>query len=73
MEGSKWFGSSKDDWLAEGGSRAQEAGTHFVGESDMTPSGSPGWLTRERGSESEVIGEIGGVAQVYALLFVRRR
>lgn len=49
-----------EDWLSQGGSRAQEAGVHAISDED----GAPPWLTRGRGSQSEVIGEVGGVAQV---------
>ena len=54
-------GSGSEDWLSQGGSRAQEAGVHAISDED----GAPSWLTRGRGSQSEVIGEVGGVAQVY--------
>lgn len=65
MEGSQsarsFEGSNGEDWLSQGGSRAQEAGVHAIRDED----GGPSWLTRGRGSQSEVIGEVGGVAQVY--------
>lgn len=68
MEGSRSYGGSGGDWLADGGSRAEAAGAHVVGDKDQDVGdvgGAPGWLTRGKGSESEVIGEVGGVAQVY--------
>lgn len=67
MEGSQpaksFEGSNGEDWLSQGGSRAQEAGVHAISDEG----GAPSWLTRGRGSQSEVIGEVGGVAQVYVL------
>ncbi|KAF2487670.1 FAD dependent oxidoreductase [Neohortaea acidophila] len=59
--------TTSDDWLAEGGSRAQQAGEHFISDAD----GAPAWLTRGRGSRSEIIGDEGGVAQVLSQSLLR--
>ncbi len=45
-------GKRGDDWLREGGSRAQVAANHEFGDGDY-----PSWLTRREGGKIEVISE----------------
>ena len=59
MEGSRWK-SQSEDWLAEGGSRADVAALHEYHSDGI----GPGWLTRRKGDNVEMLSEHGGVAQV---------
>ena len=53
-------GPRADDWLRNGGSRAEVAGSHeFAGDED-----GPAWLKRGHGSRIELISEDESVAQV---------
>lgn len=53
-------GGEGEDWLTEGGSRAQDAGYHeYTGDST-----GPSWLKRRKGDTIESLSEPGGVAQV---------
>jgi glycine/D-amino acid oxidase-like deaminating enzyme len=60
MEGSRSSGPQSEDWLAEGGSRADVAAMHEY----HSDSVGPAWLTRRKGDEVEMLSEHGGVAQV---------
>ena len=61
-------GPRSDDWLRDGGSRADAAGVHeFKG--DET---GPAWLTRRDGNSVEVISEDESVAQVYVQISTDR-
>ncbi|KAK4495565.1 hypothetical protein PRZ48_012833 [Zasmidium cellare] len=53
-------GNEGEDWLVEGGSRAQAAGVHEYTGHDTGPS----WLKRRKGDTVETLSEPGGVAQV---------
>jgi len=53
-------GKRGDDWLREGGSRAEMAGVHEFEEGK-----GPAWLTRRAGGRVEVVSEDGSTAQVY--------
>lgn len=60
-------GPRADDWLRNGGSRAEVAGSHeFVGDKE-----GPAWLTRREGSQVDLISEDETVAQVYVASFSR--
>lgn len=48
-----------EDWLREGGSRAELKGAH-----EFVDGGGPAWLTRRRGERVEVISEQESTAQV---------
>ena len=61
MEGSPSKGPQPDDWLFEGGSRADVAAMHEYHGDEIGPA----WLTRRRGDNVEMLSEHGGVAQVY--------
>jgi len=52
-------GNCGDDWLNDGGSRAEQAGTH-----EFTSGVGPAWLTRRKGSQVEVISADDSTAQV---------
>ena len=60
MEGAQ--SGEGEDWLFEGGSRAQVAAAH---EPQGAASGPP-WLARRKGDTMDLISEEGGVGQVYA-------
>ena len=62
MEGSPTNGPRGEDWLFEGGSRAQVAAKHEYRGDEAGPA----WLTKKEGDKVEMISEDGGVAQVYA-------
>lgn len=60
IDGGDDNGEESEDWLAEGGSRAQAAGSHeYMGDST-----GPSWLKRRKGDTIESLSEPGGVAQV---------
>jgi len=52
-------GKRGDDWLRDGGSRAEQSGTH-----EFTDGVGPAWLTRRKGSRVEVISADDSTAQV---------
>lgn len=52
-------GARGDDWLRDGGSRAEQAGTH-----EFVEGSGPAWLTRRNGARVEVISEDETTAQV---------
>lgn len=53
-------GPRGDDWLRDGGSRAQVAGVSDFG----SPDDGPAWLTRRKGDSLDVISSDGTTAQV---------
>ena len=61
MEGSQSDGRRGEDWLMDGGSRAQVAAVHEY----QGGGAGPAWLSRKSGDNVENISEEGGVAQVY--------
>ncbi|KAK0304765.1 hypothetical protein LTR01_007264 [Friedmanniomyces endolithicus] len=66
-EGGQNRGAKGGDWLGEGGSRAEMAGSHeFVGDKV-----GPAWLTRREGDEVQTIGAHDSVAQVDPLRLSR--
>ena len=58
IEGSR--SSPQEDWLAEGGSRADVAAMHEYHSDERGPT----WLRRRQGDSVEMLSEHGGVAQV---------
>ena len=66
MEGSHTNGSTGEDWLSRGGSRAEIAAKHDFQGDEVGPA----WLTRKQGDTVELISEDGGVAQVYVQLLL---
>jgi hypothetical protein len=53
-------GARGEDWIRDGGSRAAASGTI----NEFVEDDGPAWLTKESGSELEVISDEGTVAQV---------
>jgi hypothetical protein len=60
MEGSSSHSAQGEDWLAEGGSRADAAAMHEYHSNERGPT----WLRRRQGDSVEMLSEHGGVAQV---------
>jgi glycine/D-amino acid oxidase-like deaminating enzyme len=60
MEGSSSHSGQGEDWLAEGGSRADVASMHEY----HSDGRGPAWLRRKQGDSVEMLSEHGGVAQV---------
>jgi glycine/D-amino acid oxidase-like deaminating enzyme len=58
-DGETAVGGSGEDWLRDGSSRANAAGSYQFSEGD-----GPAWLTRAKGSNLEIISQDGSVAQV---------
>ena len=66
MQGSQSNRSTTEDWLAEGGSRADVAAIH-----EYSDGVGPAWLTRRRDDSVTMLSDHGGVAQVDPLRLCR--